>query len=904
MPSPPTKTLDWQRIRIVFDAAIEKPPGDRTRYIAERCPEPPVRSAVESLVLAWQQAGDFMDDTVLAMPEVPGTGICAGRRVGAYRIIAEIGGGGMGTVYRAVRADDEYEKTVAIKFVRSGFSSGFLLSRFRAERQILATLEHPNIARLLDAGTEDGCPYLVMEMIEGEPVDEYCDRLCLPVKDRLNLFRTICSAVQYAHQHLIVHRDIKPSNILVTKDGTPKLLDFGIAKLLDSGKEGAAETGGMLMLTPEYASPEQLRGEPISTATDVYSLGLLLYVLLTGRHPFRKQGQSATQLMQAICESEPLPPSLAALRQEEASGRVPELLSSVREGAPERLQRRLAGDLDNIVLQALSKTLACRYQSVHDLSEDILRHLEGLPVRARENTWLYRTRKFLRRNRTSVLAIALILLLLVSGLLVTVREARIANQRFQDVRAIASSDLFEVHDALEKIPGSAPVRHMLIQRALKYLDRLNGEHLADATLLTDIAEGYEKVAGMQGSFSAAGIGDSKASLDSYSKALAIRTILANRSGSFGQLEARARTLHKYSRALHLSGRTQDSLEAAERELKIANQLLEADPGRLAARERAAEAHQSVAFVLAGTGSSTSLREIPSALDHDRRAVAIRNEIVRNARSADSEGALGYAQLLLAEHLSKARKFREARELFARLDAEADARPTRYIFADTIHNRFGLMLERLGEDAASLAQYRKSFELAAARLKTDHEDVDARTKFQIASGHIGVQEARLGIAGAGTAALDTAVQGLEKAWEADPAQTFYANVLLIGYGYQGELLSLRGDQTGALEKYRLSLNTAERLTREDPADLESPLSIAKLLESIAVIESRSKHYSEAQRQFAQSLDAAEQLLRKRPDDTETLQIRNAILGERQLIQACRDLRPCAATAQLRLRSLVN
>jgi serine/threonine protein kinase len=309
----------WQQVREVFDRAIASPDDGRTAVLDAACAgDSELRQEVESLLRSHQQAGSvFLKKPAVDLkgPEIRSADHSSrvGRRVGVYRLVEQIGQGGMGDVYRAERADGQYDKEVAIKFVRAGFDTAAILERFRNERQVLASLDHPNIARLLDGGTTDkGVPYLVMELIEGTPIDEYSDVHRLTITERLQLFEQVCSAVQYAHQHLVIHRDIKPGNILVTKEGVPKLLDFGIAKILDPA--AGSQTTIAQPMTPGYASPEQIRGEPITTATDVYSLGVVLYQLLTGRSPYPKNTNVPHELARAICDSEPPRPSSVILR--------------------------------------------------------------------------------------------------------------------------------------------------------------------------------------------------------------------------------------------------------------------------------------------------------------------------------------------------------------------------------------------------------------------------------------------------------------------------------------------------------------------------------------------------------------------------------------------------------------
>jgi serine/threonine protein kinase len=322
----------------------------------------------------------------------------SGIPVGPYRLIREIGSGGMGTVFLAVRNDDAFQRRVAIKVLRRGMDTDAIVRRFRHERQILASLQHPYIAGLLDGGsTSDGLPYFAMEYVQGQNISDFCEARTLDTTARLELFRKVCAAVQYAHQNLIIHRDIKPANVLVTSDGTPKLLDFGIAKLVNpevGGQTLAPTAAGLQLMTPDYASPEQVRGETVTTATDVYSLGVLLYELLTGRRPYELTSRSLADVAHVICHAEPERPSTA----------VTQPVRGATSPHTDRLRRRLAGDLDNIALKALSKEPDRRYASVDQFSEDVRRHLAGLPVIARKDTVGYRAAKFVRRNKGVVAA--------------------------------------------------------------------------------------------------------------------------------------------------------------------------------------------------------------------------------------------------------------------------------------------------------------------------------------------------------------------------------------------------------------------------------------------------------------------------------------------------------------------
>jgi serine/threonine-protein kinase len=413
----------WKRIQSAFQAAVESPPGERSSLLERLCGEDAeLRREVEELLAADGQAGGFLDAPVTS--DAPSVGDEApAARVGPYRILDRIGEGGMSAVYAAVREDAAFEKRVAVKFFRPDLRHPELVQRFRVERQILASLDHPHIAKLLDGGsTTEGVPFLVMDHVEGVPIDEYCDRRRLPLPGRLELFRKVCDAVQYAHANLVVHRDIKPSNILVRTDGEPKLLDFGIAKLLNPGLAAIRvepTRADAYAMTPEYASPEQVRGEAVTTATDVYSLGVLLHKLLTGCLPYSADKGTLPEIVRAVCEEEPARPSLRVRSLEPAA-------AEARSASPRSLSRQLAGDLDNILLKALRKEPERRYGSVEQLSEDVRRALEGRPVTARPDTFAYRSAKFLRRHPAGVaLAGAAAALVIASAVTTAVQSVRL-----------------------------------------------------------------------------------------------------------------------------------------------------------------------------------------------------------------------------------------------------------------------------------------------------------------------------------------------------------------------------------------------------------------------------------------------------------------------------------------------
>jgi eukaryotic-like serine/threonine-protein kinase len=520
----------WQRVKSALADALALSGPAREAYLTRiGASDPALRAEVESLLAADQEAGsEFLESPAAAAAQLlrqPNRH--AGRRLGPYELLEEIGAGGMGEVYRAVRVDGEYEHQVAIKLVRAGVDAEFVGQRLRTERQILAAFQHPNIARLLDGGTtEDGVPYLVMELIAGEPIDQYCERHQLDLSSRLRLFLPVCSAVQYAHQRAVIHRDLKPRNILVTPDGVPKLLDFGIAKILEPGplapRADLTINAGRMLLTPDYASPEQLKGEPISAASDVYALGVILYELLTGAKPFRLSDRVTEdgQTLKPVVPSEPAKPSTAVRRRVDPG---PSGASS-----PDILSHRLRGDLDNIVLMALHYEPERRYATVERLADDIRSHLEHRPVSARRPTLAYRASVFVARHTAGVAAAALVFLALAAGYVATLREAHIANEqralaqrRFDDVRRLADSLIFEIHDSIRDLPGAAPARRLLIHTALQYLDGLSRDASGDPGLERDLAAAYLRLGDLQGQALSANEGDYGAALYSYRRALAL-----------------------------------------------------------------------------------------------------------------------------------------------------------------------------------------------------------------------------------------------------------------------------------------------------------------------------------------------------------------------------------------------
>ena len=654
----------------------------------------------------------------------PATGL---QRIGPYRLLDTIAQGGMGTVYRAVRDDDAFQKTVALKLVRGGRGSDYFERRFRRERQILARLQHPNIATVLDGGTtEDGQPYLVMEHVAGSPITEFCVAKGLGTRARLALFRTVCGAVQYAHQNLVIHRDLKPANVLVDDQGVPKLLDFGIAKLLASGVDpDEAPTATMIpMMTPEYASPEQVRGQAVTTASDVYSLGVLLYELLTGRRPYEVRTDSLEAIVQAICNTEPKAPSEAT-----------DPMESPRRPARTVPAFELRGDLDTIVLKALRKQPERRYPSAHELSEDIRRHLEGRPVTARPDTLAYRAGKFVRRHRVAVTATAIVMLSLVAGIFATVRQQGIAEAhraraeaRFADVRRLANSFLFEFEEAIHDLPGATPARQLVVKKALEYLDGLAREASGDPVLQAELASAYQKVGDVQGNPFWANLGDTAGAVASYRKEVAIREALAARPQRDRQADRDLVTAYRRLGLLEdEAGETHAGVEHLNRALRLGERLAAEDARDGQARRLLARAHDGAGLLALKTGNHAG------AEDHQRRALAIWEGEVQ--ASADDQEALRGLHLIhgdLARTLRVTGRLPEATEHYRRaLDvaqkrlALAPTDPVARRDESNGYTNLAVALYRQGQLDQAAAHIAKSLAFDEEMLRADPKNSQAQ-----------------------------------------------------------------------------------------------------------------------------------------------------------------------------------
>jgi tetratricopeptide (TPR) repeat protein len=778
----------WQRVEAFFEQSLEAPAAERPQFL-EAIGDVDLRREVESLLQSHQEAGAFLDepDRFFSSESFEADTLSPGQMIDRYRIIREIARGGMGAVFLAERADDEYQKQVALKLIKRGTDTDSVVRHFRNERQILAGFDHPNIARLLDGGTtESGLPYFVMEYVEGLPIDEYCNAHALHVVQRLKLFREVCAAVSYAHRRLVIHRDIKRSNVLITTEGVPKLLDFGIAKLLQEGDEPLATMTGMRLMTPASASPEQIRGQPVTTASDVYSLGVVLYELLCGRSPFKFLSQSPIEMARVITESEPKKPSTALAR--EGDGSKFEIRNS----------KMLKGDLDNIVLMALRKEPERRYQSVEQFSEDIRRHLEERPVQARKDTISYRSAKFARRNKAGLAAAALVFLILVAGIVATSRQAQIAirekaraERRFNDVRKLANNVLFDYHDAIKALPGATKVRERLVKDALSYLDSLAGEAHGDPALQRELAAAYERVGDVRGGESNGSLGDVAGAVESYRKALRIR-------------------------------------EA----------LVALNPGDSQARRDLASSHQKIGYRLLDTA------EASEGLEHLRKALMLYLDLTREQPANDdlqfelagTRNELGWAISDRADLAGALEQYRSAIAICEKLAAN-NPRDQRYRRRLSIsHEGIANALLLQNDAAGAIEANSKALALGEALIADDPINADYRRALVRNYQYAGDYRRKNDKRGAleyfrRAAALD------EELLAADPANALTR--IDLGYTHKriADFLANLQDNSEALLHFSKALEISEKLVADAPADLTSRLRVATCRAGVAGMRAR-------------------------------------------------------------------
>jgi serine/threonine protein kinase/tetratricopeptide (TPR) repeat protein len=818
---------DWERLQEIFLTAADLPEGEQQAWLDTACgDDAALRAEVESLLRADREDNNVLAnaietaaESILEEPNIVGT------RLGAYRVTEEIGRGGIGAVYLAERADDQYHKKVAIKIVKHGMDTAEILGRFRHERQILANLDHPYIARLVDGGTTpDGRPFFVLEFVEGQMIDEYCDERVLNVEARLELFLRVCEAVSYAHRSLVIHRDLKPGNILVTAEGIPKLLDFGMAKLLNPGLGSLTETvnldpsavradvadlssdahtafvdtmqSGVRILTPAYASPEQVRGDPVTVASDIYSLAASLYELLTGARPHRIEKHTPQAIEHAICEVPVIRPSAAV--------------------TDKGLARRLSGDLDNILLRAMDKDPRRRYASVDHFAEDLRRHLTNQPVTARPDTILYRMRKFASRRRGTVAAAAAVLATLTAGIVVSLREASIARENLVQARRLANAFVFNVHDAVRDLPGSTRARQLIISTGLEYLDALSRNSRSDWDLRSELASAYQRIGDVQGDVTQANLGKTAEALASYRKALELLDPIVAHSPRDRKAQLDRILVYERIGGVHsYMGNSAQALASFGSAQKDAEALLAANPGDDQVRRQLAEIHMAL-------GETRRLSGEPMrSLDENNKALGL---LLRTAGAHpdDSTLQLGLANAYSAVGMSEVRlgRFREGlqhyRQALADLERLVPQDPTNVSYQHDLmlmHSHIGDVLGNpnlasMGDTRAAAESYQQMLAVARHQYQTDPADQRAQSDYAIALTRTAAvlppdrQAERITM-------LRDSLKLLQEVGRVNPQNAINQWDLAHGYHLLGDALD-KSDHPAAVRAWRESMQLTESL----------------------------------------------------------------------------------------------
>jgi len=792
----------WADAKRVFEAALDLPEADRAAFVDQACSgNTALLEEVRSLLTWHKGSTGFLETPAGRVGDMPTEAASAvrliGKSVGPWRILDVVGSGGMGVVYRAERADAAFRRHAALKVVRPGPDSPQIVERFRLERETLASLDHPNIARLMDGGTTtDGQPFFVMELVDGEPIDRYCDDHRLTIDERLDLFRKVCAGVQYAHENLVVHRDIKPDNILVTSDGVPKLLDFGVAKLLSrdgAQPEDPMATAATWAMTPDYASPEQMSGRPSTTATDVYSLGVLLHVLLTGARPYTLTGTTPAAIEKQLLEFTLIPPSERAVSSPESAERA------ARRGTNAlKLAKRLTGDLDAIVLRALGRLPSSRYSSVEQLAEDVARHRAHRPVHARGRARGYATRLFVRRHRGAIAAAALLVVVLVGGVVAIVWQAsqaaearRRAERRFNDVRALAGAFIFDVYDAIDDVPGATPARQLIVQKAVQYLESLAREASGDAGLQRELARAFIRVGDVQGNPNKANVGDPSGAIASYERAIALaEAVRADAPGNIEALRVLALAHQQRGDVLAVTGDKNKALTDTQTSAELYAQIGRRDGATL----------------------------------EDRVAVGL-----SSIKLGDLLGNPNFQNLGRAGSANLA--YTKARETFRQLDqaAPSDIRVRRYL---------GVTLERIGtmyEDAKqwtdAATAYQESFEIRRGLAEREPTHRDIQRDLGIAHEKVANVLLAQGNAAGAVAEQRQALAVFERLGSADPTDANAARTVAVSRENLGDALRKTGGITEALDLYRKALDAHRGFRTQDGHNVRATCDVARLAETL-------------------------------------------------------------------------
>jgi eukaryotic-like serine/threonine-protein kinase len=789
----------WGEIKGVLATVLESDAGERTATLDRLCRgDLDLRREVEAL-LAFENRADAVLSPIVEPGAAMRVELPPPAAIGPYRVLREIGHGGMGVVYLGERADGQYRKQVAIKLITSGRQDARTERRFRRERQILAQLEHPGIARMLDGGsTEEGQPYFIMEYIEGQGLLEYCDSRHLAVAERIRLFLQVCDAVAYAHRQLIVHRDLKPGNILVTAQGEPKLLDFGLGQVLEADTDAEEITqAGFPMMTPAYASPEQARGEPYTVLSDVYSLGVILYELLAGRRPYKVPTGSYLELARVISEQEPV-----ALGQ--AAADAPADSAELRSSTPDRLRRSLTGDLERIVGKALAKDARQRYGGVPELADDLVRHLDGRPVKARPATLWYRTAKLVRRHRVLIPSAAAALVLILGFAATTWWEARRAERRFQQVRSLAHSVMFELDDAIAKLPGSTSAQALLVAHALQYLQSLSREAGSDSTLQWEVALGYERVAKVQGYVGEANLGNLPKALENFQKSEQILRQLAARLPANRKIHHDLfRVSNELATSYGTNGQGEKAMLIVRQNLAQAETGFRDNPTDGIAIEDLMAANYTLADEL------TSQQKYDQAIPLRQRGIELAHQLLQaEPGGPEAQRSLALAEKKLGALLGVTRRYQECRDEYEKarlIDEQLSARnPTNMRAKMDLsfdYSDLGWVLAHMNADTEALASHRRALALREEAARADPGDVRAAHTMATSTARISTQLVKMGNLDEALTTGERAVTLFDELANRSVGDWAYVEERADTHGDLGNTLVALADRRGLAESQR-------------------------------------------------------------------------------------------------------
>lgn len=869
----------WQKVKAIVEEALETAPAAaRSSYLDKACgDDKDLRLEVESLLDFDDMENDLFEQSAFSFLRIENfedeTNVFIGRKIGNYKIIGELGAGGMGAVFLAERDDGAFDQKVALKLIKRGMDSDAILRRFINERQILASLEHSNIAHLIDGGTtDDGLPFFVMEYIEGETIIDYADRQNLTFDKRLKLFREVCSAVSFAHQNLIIHRDLKPSNILVTQDGGIKLLDFGIAKLLkgDTNNDTATQH---FVFTPEYASPEQIRGEKLTTATDIYSLGVILYELLTGARPYKTDSKNIREIIKFVCEDEPARPSSIVNRQSTVEKDSRTNLNKQRTTDNEQWTKSLKGDLDNIILKALRKEPDRRYSSAEQFSDDIRRHLEGLPVTASNDTWKYRASKFIQRNRIGVAAAGLIFLALVSGLGATLYQANIARkerakaeQRFNDVRRLANSFMFEINEQIMKSPIKA--RELLVQRAVEYLDKLAAESGDDIELQSELATAYEKIGDVQAEIFKPYSGKTSEALLSHQKALQLREKLfaAVPDPAYGVSVAGSRL--RIGDIFLMSGKISETRDNYREAARILERLLVSDPKNSAAKSMLASSFGRLGQSIVRSGSlGEALESYEKSIKIYRSLLAENPDDVKCQRSVGIVSSyIGFVKLETGKTEEAVKAYGEWLEIEKKIFEKDTADVLSRSNLSTAYVWYGVALEEHGKTEEAIIHLNMGVKIQERVFEEDKGNLGEQNGLADCYLELGKVLAANKLAGESIENLEKAADHFRLIWQKDTQNLMLRHRIANSQIYLADAFLQKGNVTKAQENYEHSLAELKELTAADPENIDWRHDLAMSYMKIGEVSLKKNDKAAALANFELALPIFEELSAKSPENT--------------------------------------